>query len=494
MDRLNSISQRNYTGTQQGQPVGRGPSASSAGRWFRPANNFIKGLLQRSSLVPPSNNLSVSQNSITHQIPVEIWERILWEAARSPLLPFTSEGELFDSFIMSYDLFTPACKASREYRDTTLVIIKRLRLVCRSWAQILQSHMHLYAVTDLTKYHIPSEKSVHIAKRLLMTNHHTCQYSRRDKVSCPLSLFDKKGHFTEYWALHSSLLAQSLPSARILSIGDIGFASLPSLQSLPNIRSLSMSSRNISEPWSLKRVSAAIPQLTHLQIRNMDTDNSIAIEDVLFPNVRTLDVSLEIYNSPSKNPYAQWSFPRLQTLHVQGNIHAPVRDAMFEFASRHGDTLVELIYTVLSRQVKLPPASLWESCPNIKAFGMDLEPMFYRTSVNGIPQWEARPAEFPPLVLFIYDFAIGWERPAIATGRIKVLKEKLNIERIVSVYSWEHIQRKRLSSLKAAPKGAQRENLGRNREIFLEMLLELNIPIYDRFGASLQSALKTHYL
>ncbi|CAG8687805.1 6680_t:CDS:1, partial [Acaulospora colombiana] len=32
--------------------------------------------------------------SLSERIPVEIWEKILYHATRSPLLPFTEDGEL----------------------------------------------------------------------------------------------------------------------------------------------------------------------------------------------------------------------------------------------------------------------------------------------------------------------------------------------------------------------------------------------------------------
>ncbi|PVF94694.1 hypothetical protein CPB86DRAFT_828461 [Serendipita vermifera] len=86
---------------------------------------------------------------VTERLPIEIWENIFSYATASSLLPFTENGELASSLIDTMDLFPESCDVFKKYRDDTQVTVECLRLVCRSWACILQRMANEFTYTDL---------------------------------------------------------------------------------------------------------------------------------------------------------------------------------------------------------------------------------------------------------------------------------------------------------------------------------------------------------
>jgi hypothetical protein len=479
---------------RQEQNAGRGLSYAGFGSWFRQVQTFCQERLQMSLLLISPSDTSTPKDSVVHRIPIEIWEVILREAVRSPLLPFTENGELFDSFMMTHGLFSPFCSSSREYRDITQTTIKRLRLVCRVWSTILRPYMYEYAATDLNLRHVPSKEVADLARRLYITQYHSCQCVRWDKPSCPFTSLRYSGSRRERIPIHRIPLTKHLPSARILILGSIGHIGLDFLRPLSKLCGLSISLSNIQAPWSLKRISTTIPQLAHLQITHVNRYEAMQVEEIRFPHVRNLTVSLDEYQVFVEDPFEGWIFPQLKTLHFEGRTSDSGRRSMYEFASRHGETLVELVDTAILGKFDLPPAYLWDSCPNLNAFGIEMKYIFYNTSTAYTSQWESRSTELPALDLFIYDFPIDWQSPDIALPRIKTLVERLNIRKIVSVYSWEYLERKRASAYKSISKKPESQHWEANRKSFSNMLLRLGVPIYDRFGVPLDDALKTRFI
>lgn len=93
----------------------------------------------------------MSHSSID-RVPVEIWEKVLHHATVPPLLPFTEDGALSPSLNDNLLLFDNRCRSFNMYRDQTQVIVERLRLVCRLWAELLRQRAKELCLTNFGWY------------------------------------------------------------------------------------------------------------------------------------------------------------------------------------------------------------------------------------------------------------------------------------------------------------------------------------------------------
>ncbi|PVF99652.1 hypothetical protein CPB86DRAFT_824929 [Serendipita vermifera] len=438
-----------------------------------------------------------------YRVPVEIWEPILLGAITSPLLPFGTNGEIPDSFMMSYSLFTPECSMFRTYRNTTQDTIIRLSLVCRLWARILEPYTQLCALTDLKSVQFPSSIAMKEAKRIFITEFDTCRCWEAEMETCPLRALEKIDLERVYSRQTTSSLPMDLQSAQILTVGNLVSTHLDFIPTLPRLRALSLASPKLVNRWDVDKALAALPQLTHFHVARVGAD-SFRVRGLTFPHLRslTLEFAVDIPYSRNDTSFKTWKAPKLRTLHARGIWTSDTRQAFYELASQHGETLTELIDTTrIERNQTLPSASFWMSCLSLEVYGINLEIVFDNRLGRYIYNIDQRNSILAPLTLIVYDITVQWEYglsvdPSFAFGRLEEVVRKLNVEKIVSVYSWEDMERNRKGIAKCINGRftKERRKFDRIRKGFSNLLEGLSVPIYDRLGISFSDAVQTRYL
>ncbi|PVF99647.1 hypothetical protein CPB86DRAFT_783533 [Serendipita vermifera] len=452
-----------------------------------PHRKSLRNLFRRyfgessTTALPPSTSL------VTHRVPVEVWEIILLEAIKSPLFPFTESGDLPSSFLSTSLVFLPHCSIFCEYRDTTRLTTEQLRLVCRTWADILQPYTVPYALTSLEAFSFPSNWARGRPTTFVSNAHDLCSCSTMANSTCPLFSAHKKNSPIDI----EDVPVDALLHVRVLILEGRSEASgLDLLHRFPSVRALSLSSYDVKEDWSLSKIFLTANQISHLEITRIHSERDrIVSEDIELPRLRSLSLSFGSHGEANQDYLKSWKFPNLHTLHVHGVSSPLFTDQVYRFAARYKDSLKEVIDTRRYRSHysgDMPRASFWSACPNVTTLGIELEKYSRCRKEN----WESRDASLPLLTLFVFDFHLTWSEPKWNITLFENLRSKLNIEKIVSIYSWEELKRKRSYLLsRLAEKELARKKA--DSKTLAKMLVKANIPIFDRLGASLADDMVT---
>jgi hypothetical protein len=132
------------------------------------------------------------KDGIKPTLPVEVWRLILLDAIASPLLPFSNRTNLRVGIVDCLDLFDTPCDSHKDYRRHQ-AMLTNLRLVCHSWATILDDYRNRCSFTDFRRVFLPKKsikvlamaERVHV--RLRETNYcgscDICRHLRNKKDS-----------------------------------------------------------------------------------------------------------------------------------------------------------------------------------------------------------------------------------------------------------------------------------------------------------------------
>ncbi|CAG8764483.1 11720_t:CDS:2, partial [Acaulospora colombiana] len=118
------------------------------------------------SSVSANRRILAMNITLLERIPVEIWEKILYHATFSPLLPVTEDGELTPDLVDNLLLFEDHCRMFDVYRVQTQALVERLRLVCRLWAKLLRPRTNELSLATLREYYYPSFHGTLFSTRL----------------------------------------------------------------------------------------------------------------------------------------------------------------------------------------------------------------------------------------------------------------------------------------------------------------------------------------
>jgi hypothetical protein len=422
--------------------------------------------------------------SVSHQIPVEIWEIILHEAINSPLFPLSESGHLLDSFLYTSQIFIPHCTILLDHRDT----IKQFRLVCRTWASILQPYAMSHTFTKFDSFTVSCNQTncrstTLVAKRRI----HFCSWV--SNTACPFYA-TLKPYSPD---ISNSVEAQDAPieflsQVRCLILGLTEIDELDLLQKTPNALAISLTSPQISKELSLKNIFTTVSQLMHLEVTSINCErDTIASEDIEFPQLRSLSLSFSLYGQIDQNALSTWRLPNLHTLHVHGPSFPFFSVHIYKLASRYKSSLRELIDTRSYRDHyprDLPLASFWNNCTELTAFGIDVDRYHHYRKKN----WQVRDTSLPPLTLFVLDFHRTGSDTKANFAIFKDLQATLNICQVFSIYSWDELRRKRLYSV-VTPSDDDLTRKKANSKRLAKMLINARIPVCDRLGVSLQDGM-----
>jgi hypothetical protein len=317
--------------------------------------------------------------SAVQRTPTEIWRLILHHAIASPLLPYVDEGFLSIHLIEALHLFPASCRHCFIYRDVTQAMIERLRLVCRTWADLLRSNTNDFVITDLDSHHYTSEKANKLARRVNIWTGRLCaRIEYFGDIACP---FRHKS-----WNLNwnskmddEQYLNKLIPNVSILILDPLLAPFLRFLTPLSNLVALSLNCAPLLEvSWSMEHLLTCIPRLTHLCLKYLSENSRLFSEEVTHFNLLYLHLALDYYpRTFSPQRFMDWSFPSLQTLIIRGLLDPVCDDFINNFMTRHTRSILglDINYRFHDRSGSYTPAhipsTLWDICPNINAFGID---------------------------------------------------------------------------------------------------------------------------
>ncbi|PVF94693.1 hypothetical protein CPB86DRAFT_788839 [Serendipita vermifera] len=377
------------------------------------------------------------KQQITEHIPTEIWENIFSYATSSSLLPFTENGELASSLIDTTDLFPIECNVFKKYRDDTQVTIGRLRLVCRSWASILQCMVNELTYTDLIEYYFPSQYSGY-AKYLWAGTLPNCEQLHSCTFIYPPWRFQRQelnGYKEE------NLLRMCSSSLKILvwAIEKLD----PPVGILGNLRAFSLATPNISSTFSLRQLFSSAPNLSHLRLQISQNDVGILSQEVHATSLLWLKLGFDVYMMGYHSPkFMPWTFPRLRALHLTGFMNEESKPELERFLSQHSKSITELDiheFDYCKESIWLTPVmslSLWKVCPHVETLRVKETTMFRLAEEQGTNGKQVPDVSIPRLNLILARYSGLTKR---LLEQMALLKNVLNIKKIIYSEPWAEV-------------------------------------------------------
>jgi hypothetical protein len=346
----------------------------------------------------------------------------------------------------SSQLFARQCHHFLDYRNVTQATIERLRLVCRTWADLLRDKTSEFAVTDLeSRHYTPS----YINKIAIRVNINTgdiaractyptpphCIFHPNGGIERPPEIDDERYFYTR------------IPNVKILIMGNFLMASLKYFKPLSNLVALSLDyDGSRKSKWHMKELSIYAPQLTHLQIRYLFGGSVLLSEKFTHYNLRYL--KLEFFHSSegsSSEKLVDWTFPLLQTFIIQGSVQPMAQEFVYGFITRHGKNLIGLDISYCGfhgpRLLSpfLLPSDLWEVCPSLHALGITSHHLLSKN--NELLEKSRSTSACSSLGLLIDRFMFQFDfRPSQMVSVLKDLIRRWKIGKVVTAESWNLVQ------------------------------------------------------
>jgi hypothetical protein len=434
------------------------------------------------------------ESSSVEKIPVEIWDRILSYATASSLLPFTDNGNIASSLIDTTELFENSCSTLQAYHEEIQIEVRRFRLVCRTWAKLLERTVAEFAYTNFLSCYFPLLHLAGNATYLWVGRVSPCEdwTHRTGETKCMYARFYRHHSVDASKFNQDFLLRVFSPNLKMLLWQPARSQNLDlPMGALGNLFALALFTRYSSRSpnFSLKEISSSAPRLTHLCLRIVSKTESFLFEEVQFPVLSYLYLFIQGQKVYDKPAFVFWSFPRLRTFAIYAHITAGHQAHFEEFLSNHGKSLIELdasecFYEGVPRNSSPIRPSLWKICPNIRI--LQLTTAMIRLIRRSMESFHGTEDEVvPPLTILKQSFEDLWEFELASQFSIR---KQLNIEKVVYNLSWWEMYRKEASRIKedrpvllAGPKVHARR--------LLNILEGLSDSIIDKFGVSLSDFL-----
>ncbi|PVF91550.1 hypothetical protein CPB86DRAFT_878450 [Serendipita vermifera] len=324
---------------------------------------------------------------LLERIPIEIWEKILYHATRSPLLPFTEDGKLTPDLVDNLLLFDAYCETYDTYRIRTQAVIERLRLVCRVWAKLLQAKTNEFLLTDWNGHYYPSLRGTNSTKVgycmdwRCMCQMEGCIYRtpKKDGATLVDSSWKRFSENQDSRAFH-----ERFPRLRILAWATGRELSPNVLGTLTSLRALSIVAVKGILVSPAAELSLHLGHLTHLDLSPFPISSGLPYESFILSGIQYLRISVhDPYGWLKREAMGQWSFPSLRTLNIEGKVDAKIEGRMVhEFVMRHVEqlTALSLVYireTTLRYTSAQAPAGIWDRVyPNLEVLGVDIQDLY----------------------------------------------------------------------------------------------------------------------
>jgi hypothetical protein len=423
-------------------------------------------------------------------VPIEIWEKIFSYATATSLLPFTESGEIASSLIDTLDLFSTRCATFRKYYDETLVTVRCLRLVCRTWATILRGVGNGIAYAKPKKYYSPYSHlfgGVTYLSVGRISEYCSCTRALKDEGLCLCAQLNSQSG-SSIDKLNEDLLTRFFSDHLKIVYWRV-YGTIPltfPMKSLGNLRAFSLYFDDVMPSLSFKDLFSSAPRLTHLQLPINDSCAHLLSESAESLSLTYLNIEITLFGGYKERGFL-WSFPRLRTFVIYGVIRHKHQADLEGFLSRHKNSIAEFEVIDFRHCIDSSPPldlnlirpSLWKVCPNIRVIGT------YKRMINVFKtsedDWETHSIDIPPLTFIIGGYYPLWDDDFVT---LTLIKKRLNVEKIVVTETWEQLRQQGCLRLKGVDIGT-RETV----DLLLEKLREIDILLVDRYGSPI-----THFL
>ncbi|PVF91551.1 hypothetical protein CPB86DRAFT_878451 [Serendipita vermifera] len=376
--------------------------------------------------------------------PIEIWEKIFHHVTRSPLLPFTEDGKLTADLVDNLLLFAAYCETYDAYRVRTQAVVERLRLVCRTWANLLAPKTNELLLTDWKGHLYPSIQFTFTTKLGYFTDRHCtclrmeCIYrTHRDRLG--KYRWKGVGQIRDTRAFH-----ERFPRLRILGCDEVDrFAK--ALGMVTNLQALQVFGIPDAPASDLLPL---LDRLTHLDLSPIPIDSQLSHEKLVLPTLQYLSMQLKDPSGLSRGEVmGQWNFPSLRTLYIDGDVHEETeKETIHRFVMRHVKGLdgLGLVYTLRKdgwKSAAQAPAGLWDCVyPNLDVLGVNIQ---YLCEGGEIP-WVRRDTRQDCKVCTIVVSGLEYAPLDGESGIACLLKEIgriWGVKVFVCTKSWEAVRR-----------------------------------------------------
>ncbi|PVF99625.1 hypothetical protein CPB86DRAFT_872483 [Serendipita vermifera] len=433
-------------------------------------------------------------------LPIEIWRAILQYACATPFSPFVDDyhNYLSQSITQNFDLFRIEFAPRRQYREGD-AILKKLRLVCRLWTQIIDSIPNRYIFTNSGDFTYPS---CHLNRPSLIevvhlsmigpnsfycfcpSNHEVCRGKR-----CITALTRPRDQ--EWWKKPDDDLQGMLHNVKVVFLRGPSPSSDRFLRVASNTRALYYSnlshSRRITFLPEMKNLThLSLNQINCLQFLEGHVDRLVVVPFVEYLELFFIRVPTStrwILPGDQKRPPV---FPKLKTLKIDGDIEHDFEDIIQNFLIECGHQIVEFVeYSNYSTSAlrgipkMLPNLPLY--FPNLRLYGTLLDELISHSTSTGDLTYAP---DGPSFTLLLYDFFEKFlQKSDEATRQLCTLLNQYRFTRIMTKNYWEDLK----AFLDKIPtQRYRRECLSSLRVLFKH--LGPSIEFVDREGITLHRA------
>jgi hypothetical protein len=396
-----------------------------------------------------------------YRIPIEIWTLILHFACASPFSPFLDQAHnhLSTSVILNEKLFDHERHISKQYQDFDN-FITTFRLVCRTWAAIVDSLGRRYIFTDKKKTSYPPcyTKKLWVVERIyiLDSNLRTHCFCGKGAKTCRLYECKSKHKVLQrqhqkWWRMSGADLQEALRNVKILS-QTMQFYPDKLLEAAKNIRALSMSIGNDMDRLNMPSF-RNLAYLSHLSLCDIYAGSffeAYAAGSINLPHVEYLVLENVLYHLSSRPPsvFSQTfpSFPRLKTLIIKSHIGLRFDDAFNHFFMDCGRTVREFVELPNPYARNIEPKTLPELAkyfPNLHLYGISLQSSL-ESSISS--QADIQDAYFmlyipksTSFTLLLYDFEAFLLRLNESARLLNVVTARWKITHIMMNQTWDKL-------------------------------------------------------
>ncbi|CAG8631066.1 7054_t:CDS:2 [Acaulospora colombiana] len=435
------------------------------------------------------------------QLPVELWRIILFEAVATSILPYEDPNRtrLQVGLVECIDLFDNSCRAYSEYQ-TNQSVLTNLRLVCRTWALLLQDFYGLCALTDLNKIMRPSKsreylsrvERVHIDEMAILG----CKCSNRAASlngTCILLQTSQNDVKPLYPGVKYDFLSKVLhPQVRILSIS-VGSMNLDEpLASAPNLLALSLH-MGIDFVWNAT-ISRTLRGITHLSLSAVTPGAiekfppSMTLENTRYLALNLLLVGTHSTRNKASQFIGEWTFPNLHSLILRGIVNQVFLGDVYDFIQGCGKFVSELIMELHWSDAEIDGQPMrifdgWGWFPNLRVYGTEFDTLIY-VDPEEILEYD-RPEEAGHLTLLVSGFFPPLEH---LQEHIDVLANRLlnwQVSKVIFTETWDSLHDR--LTWRGLSRDVRSQDVLRKTKQIMDAIALTSISLHDKMGSKLQS-------
>ncbi|PVF99637.1 hypothetical protein CPB86DRAFT_796427 [Serendipita vermifera] len=378
--------------------------------------------------------------------PVEIWSMILRHAVATPMLPFTdaARDHLGTNIVQNMLLFPQDCEL---YRKSAAIntTTKNLRLVCRTWADILEDvHQRCIFASDrgiLNPY--SDAKILHGAERVQITEDFimcNCCFAGGGKECLLQQEYDLYGEYDVDWLeqLENATLQHLFGQVRILSIDNWRFDIKKLIGMMPKLRALRLIQ---TERCATQSIPSLIPQsfhLTHLHLAQLLWQDfckhfqvrSTCLQPLLYLGLDFIcKQSWRAQPESTTLPRIEWDYPNLVNLYIRGTLPYEAKEEFDQFLRQCGRNVTGFVNrcSFYKRGERIGPEGIppEDRFPRLALYGTLFKSIIPFFSPNS--QSDHSPSDKLSLsrsfLLCEFDTAFSSESEWLAEGLVKLMPE-----------------------------------------------------------------------